>query len=510
MKKRILVFFCIVIMMFLSYNCTPKNEHEGGEESKITIGMVADGWLFFLERSGTWAAQQMFLPLVYKDNQGEWEPALAERWAHSDDYKDWTFFLRNDVKWHDGTPTTAYDVKFTMDLLKSPLVFDWRHGNFTVEVIDDYSLIIKYKQPRKYLYAQVFYPKHILEKLDPKEFWEWDFWKQPIGNGPYRFVRHVPGIMSEVEVNPDFYGEKPRIERVVFKFLNEPSLTELLSGNVDALDYVSRGILFKLPENNKFCAYHFWVPVFTCLYWNHKNPLFEDVDIRKALTMGINREELAAVVNYPEDVPLLDTVITERQFLKEKYPKPISFDPEKAQELLEASDWSDSDGDGIRERNGKKFRFTAIVRSGIDDRIAVYVQSQLRKIGIRMDLQNMDKSTFYDRRDSGDFEAVFSLISNMTVNPLGGHLKLFGRNAPSGYRDSEISDLLDSAARTVDPEKKDDLYQKIQQILLRDIPTTFLLPIVNTSIVHCRIKGLSSPYKADPLGNLASLWIEKQ
>jgi ABC-type transport system substrate-binding protein len=126
-----------------------------------------------------------------------------------------------------------------------------------------------------------------------------------------------------------------------------------------------------------------------------------------------------------------------------------------------------------------------------------------------MDLQNMDKSTFYDRRDSGDFEAVFGLISNMTVNPLGGHLNLFGRNAPSGYRDSEISDLLDSAARTVDPEKKDDLYLKIQQILVRDIPTTFLLPIVNTSIVHCRFKGLSSPYRSNPVENLISLWIEE-
>lgn len=87
---------------------------------------------------------------------------------------------------------------------------------------------------------------------------------------------------------------------------------------------------------------------------------------------------------------------------------------------------------------------------------------------------------------------------------------MFGRNAPSGYWDPEISDLLDTAAKTIDPVKLDNLYLKIQQILVRDIPTTFLLPIVNTSIVHCRIKGLSSPDRADPLGELTSLWIEEQ
>jgi len=163
--------------LLILIQCGRGPEKASAGESKITIGMVADEWLFSLEKAGTWAAQQMFLPLVYKDSRGEWEPALAERWEHSDDYKEWTFFLRKDVKWHDGKPTTAHDVKFTFDLLKSPDVGDWRHPISSVEVIDDYSLIIRYKQPREYGWYQVFYPKHILEELDPKEFWKWDFWK---------------------------------------------------------------------------------------------------------------------------------------------------------------------------------------------------------------------------------------------------------------------------------------------------------------------------------------------
>jgi ABC-type transport system substrate-binding protein len=86
---------------------------------------------------------------------------------------------------------------------------------------------------------------------------------------------------------------------------------------------------------------------------------------------------------------------------------------------------------------------------------------------------------------------------------------MFGKNAPSGYVNPEISKLLEIAAKTIDFEEKDNLYNKIQQIMVQDLPSTFLLPMVSTSIVHCRIKGLSSPGRSSVTGNLASLWIEE-
>ncbi len=506
-QHRTLLILCISLIVFGSVQCKQNRDQIAATESKITIGLVTEDLPFSMEE-GIGVAHLVFLPMGYEGQDG-WQSLLAERYERSDDYREWKFFLRKDIRWNDGVPTTAHDVKFTFDLLNSPQVDDWRHRGLTVEVLDDNSLTIRYKDPTQYPWYQTFYPKHILEKLSPKEFWEWDFWRRPVGNGPYRYIRYVPGIMAELEANPDFFGNKPKIERIVFKLLRQPSLTELLSGNIDVLPYVDRNMLFKLPKNTKFCSYHFWVSVFNSIYWNHKNPLFEDVEIRKALTLAINREELAALVNYPANVPLMDTVLTKRQFEKKQYPEPLPFDPQKAQELLEVAGWSDSDGDGIRDRNGKRFQFTAIARGSIDSRIPVYVQSQFRKIGIRMEIQNMDRTNFFERLDSGKFEAMFGSISNGILNVWAGHLKMFGRNAPSGYWDPEISDLLDTAATTIDHEKLDHLYLKIQQILVRDIPATFLLPIVNTSIVHCRIKGLSSPDRADPLEELAYLWIEE-
>lgn len=277
MRKKSFLIILICSCMLILIQCTKGQENTLFEESKITIGVGDVSMLFNMEDAGA-GAQLMFLPLAYSET----EPALAERWDHSDDYREWTFYLRKDVKWHDGVLTTAHDVKFTIDLLTHPDVEDWRFADTSVEVIDDFTLKFLYQEPKIYLWNQTFYPKHLLEELDPKEFWVWDFWAKPVGNGPFRHVRYVPEIMTEVEANSDFYGGKPKIERVVFKFLGGPSLTELLSGNVDALEGIPRDFLLKLPDKHNFCFYHRWNPAYFMIYWNHKNPLFEDVEMRKA------------------------------------------------------------------------------------------------------------------------------------------------------------------------------------------------------------------------------------
>jgi len=122
MRNKNYPIILIGTFLLIMIQCGKGPEKASADESKITIGTGAGEWLFNMEHSGA-AAQLMFLPLAY----GESEPALAEKWEHSDDYKEWTFFLRKDVKWHDGALTTAHDVKFTMDLLKNPDVGDWRH-----------------------------------------------------------------------------------------------------------------------------------------------------------------------------------------------------------------------------------------------------------------------------------------------------------------------------------------------------------------------------------------------
>lgn len=125
----------------------------------------------------------MFLPLAKRNGQGELEGRLAESWEHTPQDHMWT------IRRRDGMPVTAHDIKFTIDLLTHPDVRWYPPNSYAVEIVDDLTYRIRYKQNGLAASVgddwQVYYPKHILEKLDPKAFMNWDFWKHPVGNGPY-------------------------------------------------------------------------------------------------------------------------------------------------------------------------------------------------------------------------------------------------------------------------------------------------------------------------------------
>ena len=448
----------------------------------------------------------MFLPLVALegDEYGEPQPVLAQRWEHSEDYTKWTFSLRTDVKWHDGVPVTAHDIKFTMDLRQHPALIGGKLDRYSVEILDDFRFTVTYKKPTDGLDTwHVFYPKHLLEGLDAKEFYSWDFWTRPVGTGAYRYVRHVAKTMVEVEANPDYYRGKPRIERVILKFSQQPALTELLSGNVDALTYVTRDMLLKLSGDDRFRSYHWWGSRIETIFWNHRHPLFKKRDIRRALTMAINRRELADVLNYPDGVPILDALTTRRQFQQGLYPEAIPYDPERASRLLEAEGWRDIDGNGILDRAGEEFRFTAIVNSN-HEKIAIYVQDRFRRIGIRMEIQILDNAIVIRHLRTGQFEAVITVFTN------SDHIRMLGENSPFGYANPEMIRLLNLAVETINPNEKDRIYREIMSIFRANLPITLLFPQVQTHIVQRRIKGLSTPWLSDPVAHMEYLWLEDE
>jgi peptide/nickel transport system substrate-binding protein len=517
--KRDCIFYrralicCLFILSFL--HCGKGNNLSRLDNNSVAVGYIGDELIFLQDYWDMEATYLLFLPLaaLERDEYGEPQPVLAERWEHSEDYRNWTFFLRKDVRWHDREPVTAHDIKFTLDLRNTKIVAQGIEPPYIVKIIDDFTVTVTYKRPTDGLDTHgVYYPKHLLENLDPDKFLEWDFWKQPVGNGPYEYVRHVPKVMVEVEANPDYYCGKPKIEKVILKFLNQQShLVELLSGNVDAISYVSRDLLLKLSGDDRFRFYHWWGGAIETIYWNHRNPLFSSPLIRKALTMAINRRELGEVLNYPESVPIMDAITTRRQFRQGLYPEPYPYDPNKARQLFDEAGWKDIDGDGILKRNGKEFRFTAIVNNDDEnERIAIYVQDQLRKIGVQMEIQLLNRSIMLQRLSKGEFDAIINLTANSTTQPNFGHITFYGKDSPLGYDNAEMNRLLNLARITIDQDEKDKVYEKIMPIFYEDLPVTLLLPSVQTHIAHKRINGLITPYRPDPVWFMESLWIEEE
>lgn len=504
--------------------CGPSGDRSGtATESVITILYGADERLF----GPYWSTESwfvMFLPLASIDENGETVGRLARSWEATDDFRTWTFHLRPGVLWHDGVPVTAHDVQFSIELAAHPAVlFDdaWVDLDSMV-VADDTTITMFYGRPKDARNTwMVYWPKHHLEQLDPRQFLNWDFWKQPVGNGPFRYVRHVPATMVEVEANPDFYAGRPALDRVVFKFGGAGSMTELLSGNADVLTWVNQAELMKLSTDTQFVVSHFlWpgIPWLQSIFWNHSHPVLGDAVVRRAITHAIDRRGLLEFLNLPTDLQLTDVPFTGRQYRTSELAPPLPYDPDLARTLLAAAGWRDEDADGVRERDGRALAFTLLTRGGSSsdsgDQIAVLIQANLREVGIRMDVQTIGNAVLRNRSRTGEYDAA--LLS--FYNALDGYLRLLGvsrnggpdddRGRIPGYENPGAARLLMTAQETADPVVIDSLYRLTWPSWSEDLPITFLFPTVQTYVLDRRIRGLTSPFGGDPVTFLDRLWLD--
>ena len=474
----------------------------------------ADEWLFGPGHTD----EQTFLvfqPLVQASRDGEIEGKLALRWEHSPDREHWTIHLRTDVRWHDGVPFTAHDVAFTADLLMHPDVARVNPGAFTVTVVDDstYTVDIHTSDERGAVtpvntqtLTGIYFPRHLLESLDPAEFFEWEFWLRPVGNGPYRYVRHIPSTMTELEANPDFFLGPPSIERVVFKFGAENTLLELQSRNVDIALYVEWADLLTLASDPDLRSY--WskdTNVFMGLMWNVRSGPLSDARLRRALTMAIDRAGLHAAINLPEGTPVFDGVFTERQYWRGDLPEALPYDSTAARSLLAGAGWQPGTS-GLLEKDGRPLEISTVVMSedAINVTAAIHVQDQLRDLGIDLRLEPLDTGVLLERMRRGDFEAYLGEV----VTRYTGLAYRFGPGSVLGYRDPRVDELLTELETALDPDVSDSLYTELSAVLIEDMPMTALFPDYEMHVVHRRIAGLSSPFRSVPLRHMEELWLE--
>lgn len=459
----------------------------------------------------------LFLPLVERAADGRIVGRLARSWEHSDDYSTWTFRIRTDVRWHDGVPVTAHDVTFTYELWQRSSPGNAEYDDYEATVLNDSTVSITYYD-RTYDPLDtwpVVFPEHLLESLDPADFYQWEFWKEPIGNGPYRYVRHMPNMMVELEGNPDFFEGAPTIDKVVFRFGGSNKLAELLGGTVDAIAYLHLADHSKVSDDPRFESFYgppnpLWL---NAIYWNQRFPPFQDERVRRALTHAIDRAEIVRALGYPDDTPVIDGIFTAEQQRRAELPAPLAYDVWLADSLLVEAGWVDTDGDGIRDRAGVSLEFSALVASHSSlaaslERAAVIVQAHLKQVGIRMEIESLENATLQRRLATRDFDAALYLLRNAPNNPLSLQ-RLLSSESITGYSNSELRQLVDQAYTSMDPGEKDRLHAEAATIMRREMPVTILFPLREAHVAHRRIRGLASPYRANPAQFADRLRIER-
>ena len=523
MKKlqRITAFLLAAALAVTMFGCGGSSDAvsgsgtgESGEEiSQIVLPIIADpGTMNPLNAKSTAEvvmARVFFNGLCrYDPETYEPAPSLAERWETSEDGLTWTFYLRQDVKWHDGEPFTAEDVKFSMDTFLSPEFLGARYlGEVeSTEVVDDYTVKFHMSNPfpafASYMINRfMIAPKHLLEGTDIANNTAFNK-EMPIGTGAYKMVEYIPGEQIVCEANPDYFLGAPKIDRVIFKVLPD-SNTQIAQLKTGELDLVSIEA-FNLPsiENDEnIDILSFMNSKWYALHLNNNFPLFQDKTVRQAIAYAIDRDLLVQSVLQGHGIPAASPIIPNLEWAFADDIEPYPYDPEKSKELLAQAGWTDTDGDGILDKDGEKFSFTLQVIKGNPtvEQTCTILQQEFKDIGMDVQMQSYEFATWVtevrDARSGENMSQAWVCWMTPEAEPDGNFAYFHSSNAETGsnftsYKSAEADKALEEGRYGLTQEERKEAYHRFQEIIHEDVARDFLFYPETLVAVNSRLKGV--------------------
>ncbi len=422
----------------------------------------------------------IFSHLVKFDAAQRLVPDLAESWEISKDGLVWTFFLRDDVKFHDGHPLTTHDVEFTYRAIMDPQNMSPMAERYDlidrIETEGDYifRVILKYPfAPFMHRLNRAIAPRHLLENADLRNT---SFNRHPVGSGPFKLADWTEDDTIILDANEEYFRRgRPVLDRLIFKTYpdREAALRAIAHGDMDiALELAASDLLF-VSKRRAFRVYSAPGAFYYAIILNLKSPISSDIRVRKALDYAIDKDSIiknqlkghSRRCTGPFDV---------NSWSYNSDVQPTRYDVEKAKELLERAGWVDTDGDGVLDKDGEPFEFLLTVPNISDslERIAVAVRAQLMKVGIKVKLVYIDDSKLYRT----PFEMILTKIA-AGADPdcayrfwhsEGGDANL------ASYENRFVDDLLELGRRTTDLERRKAVYHRIHEIIHDDCPAIFL------------------------------------
>ena len=430
-------------------------------------------------------------------------PDLAERWEVSDDNLTLTFYLRNDVTWHDGEPFTARDVKFTYDTILNTAVNSPRRADLVdvltedqIEVLDDYTIRFTLSQvDASFLVTKCGYgivPEHILGGLSAEEFNTSEFnTRSPIGTGPFMFREWVKDDHIALVKNPDYFGGAPNIDFWYYKIVENQTVeyAQLQTGEVDFAAVTAALWEDAQQQESLNCVTY---PQFGFTFYVYqldeaKSPLFLDVRTRRALLLALDRQAIVDSIVYGlADVAHSTVPPISWAHNPDNEPR-YSYDPEAARALLDEAGWRDEDGDGIREahgvvgvENGTRFTFEIHTNAGNNERESnmVVMQQYWKEIGIDARPVPIEwNALLAELTETYEYEMIvvgFSWGTDPDQKTMWHTASYGGGFNMNRYSNPELDEIIDAALQTVDQEERKEHYFEMQRILAEDVPAPIL------------------------------------
>lgn len=466
----------------------------------------------------------MFDALVDNTPEGEPKADVAERWEISEDGKTYTFYLKKGIRFHDGHELTAEDVQFTYETIAHPDyngprwstmqdvvgAQEFRDGKADhvdgIKIIDEYTISFTTKEinaPKiinDFIYEIL--PKHYYQFEDFDDFIALN--QNPMGSGPFKFVRYVVGQYLEIEANEEYFKGRPKLDGVIVKIVPAETIpAELQAGVIDI------GQLTQLPEDVEIATETGIVDIqqftgngYTYVGINLRRDKFKDKRVRQALMYGLNRRAFIDS-HYEGYAEPCNTAVSPVSWAYTEKVNKYEYDPEKAKELLKEARWEDRDNDGwVENEKGEKLEivWTAYNDVAWPQELVAVAKENWKEIGVRLEGELMEFNAVSDKvYDERDFD-LFNMGWSLSIDPDPRGIFDKASDSPGGYNsmgfyNEEAEQIMAQGILETDFEKRKAMYQRWAEIANEELPYLFIAYRQQVFGVNNRVKNLKlAPY----------------
>lgn len=506
MKKKLLIL--IFLLLFFS-SCRNSSSSLNSLILSLNTDPLTLNPIIAQEMQSIEVCSFIFSPLLKYNEKTEIIGDLAESWQVKEKGRVWIFYLRKNVRWHDGMPFTAKDVEFTFNKLMDPSTNTFNRGLFQVngkdikfKAIDKYAVKAVLPEPfapfPTYLTMMGIVPEHLLRNTDINRC---EFNSSPVGTGPFKFRKWHHSDHIIIEPNKNYYMGPPKLDRIVFRIIPsaETQRIALKNGEVDQ-GYLKVEDLKFLKDLPHLIIYK--VPSFMYFYmgFDLTNPLFQDRKVRKAINYAVDKKGLVFAVLQETGEPATGPIPKASWAYNPEVEK-YNYNPEEAKKLLREAGWKINKS-GYLEKDGRIFEFELAYPLGRTQfqKAAVLINSYLKEVGIKTNLIQVEFSVLIKKCNPGKFQAVlFDWVE--TFDPdcfVEWDSSQTGKNGMNfmSYSNPEADRLLREARSKIDTAVRKKLYYKFQEIVADDAPYVFLWYPNSFSAINKRIGGLPPPNPA--------------
>lgn len=434
----------------------------------------------------------LFNGLTAHNGKNEVVPGLAKSWEFDESSCTYTFHLEEGVTWHDGESFTAEDVKFTIEAIMEPENASENAPNYEdveeITVADEHTISFRLSAPNvaflDYMTMAVL-PKHLLAGEDMQTS---DFFRAPVGTGPYKLESWDMGQAIVLKKNEDYFKGEPHIDRVIFKIVPDDNAKTLQmeAGELD-LALLPPKAAQSFADREGYVCYHMLTSDYRGILFNFHNPYWqENRDIIPAICYAIDRQAIVDAVLLGQGMPAYGPL--QRNVYNNENVEHYDYNPEKAMEILESVGCVKGE-DGFYARNGERLSFVISVGAGDQVRIdmAQAAAQQIREIGI-------DCSVEIPTRVDWKGQMAYLIGWGSPFDADDHTYKVFGTGKGanySGYSNTAVDEYLTQARSTGEPQVRRKAYARFQEELANDPAYAFICYIDADYVADASIHGIS-------------------